>query len=364
MEKKMDDLIEHTVPENYDEYISNFEDYTDDPVYASPKIRFVKPFKWVDQGSKENYTGGHADKWFARGNVSLFRDLIKELKTNPKSSYETCYTREEIIEDEIPEYFSVLLKKPDSKFEIESDVFVSHIINYFGLPVAYNRRLDKSYPFGYVEHFLVSVDVIRSNEKLVLLDEIVPNISNINISKIEGDGLRDTLDFVGEYLIRYLDSEGIKYSSQDIEDYKKYLASSLLMRRLWLGDYDFRNGNAGILIDVKNKTFRALPNFDMEKSFSSIRPAINYQVLEQFYDYDPEMYDKFIVRMLEFLSEDKKGGSPCQRMADKWIRDDEIKNSMLLSIYSSAGKIWEITTQIKKDREEMEIQGSEKEILS
>lgn len=364
MEKKLEDLIEHNLPEDYEEYIKGFEDFTDDPIYASPRMRWVESFKWVDQRSKENYTSGHADKWFVRGNVSLFRDLIKELSTNQNSSFETCYEKEEIINGEIPEYFSMLLKKPDSKFELDVDVFASHILNYFEVPVAFNRRFDRALPGYPTENYLMSVDVIRSNEKLVLLNEVIPSLAGVEIARFQFDGLKNTLDLVGGYLKKYLDEQGIKYTDNEIEDYKKYLANSILIRRVWLGDYDFRNGNAGILINIKNKTFRALPNFDMEKSFSSPRPVINYEVLEQFYDYDSEMYDGFTERMFEFLSENKKGERPCMRMVDKLIKDDAIKNSMVLAIYNVAGEIWQISNQIRKDRNEAEKNAAEKEILT
>ena len=67
--------------------------------------------------------------------------------------------------------------------------------------------------------------------------------------------------------------------------------------------------------------------------------------------------------MFEFLYEDKKGESPCLRMADKLIGEDAIKNSIILAMYNVSGEIWQISNQIRKDRGEVEKNAAEKEIL-
>ena len=49
---------------------------------------------------------------------------------------------------------------------------------------------------------------------------------------------------------------------------------------------------------------------------------------------------------------------------NKLIKDDAIKNSMVLAIYNVAGEIWQISNQIRKDRNEAEKNAAEKEILT
>ena len=150
------------------------------------------------------------------------------------------------------------------------------------------------------------------------------------------------------YLKTYLDSEGINYTEKDIEDYKIFLFNSILTRIILLGDVDLRNGNAGILIDVKNKTFRPLPNFDMEKCFSTIAKSNRFSYLKEFYELYPKEYDVFIHKMLELFEPTKRGLPLYEAIARKSIREESVASSIMYELYVSASEIYDETMRFKK----------------
>lgn len=360
----MEEKTIHSENENYEEYIKSFINTKETFYRKIPNMRGVKDFDFVDEGSKDNMLSGYSVKYCVRAHTMLLRDLVKEIQTNPNSSYQTCYTTDEIISGDFPEYFSVFMKETEDTFSIESEVFASRILNYFGLPVAYNRRIDKGSPYYGTTKYVMSVDMIRKNEKLVLLSDIIPFRSRIDIKRFEIQGLKETLDFVGEYLMAYLDQQGIDYTEQEIEDYKRFLAMSLLERYMFLGDTDFRNGNAGILVDTKKKSFRALPNFDMEKSFSSLASSRRYESLKEFYDIYPDDYDRFIHKMLGLFENTKRGDAVCIELTNKAIRENSVASSILYRMSNSAEEVWNETVKFKNTLEVNENNENDKEILA
>jgi hypothetical protein len=347
----VEEKIAHSESENYEEYIKSFINTKKTFYRKIPNMRGVKDFDFVDEGSNDNMLTGYSVKYCVRAHVMLLRDLVKEIQTNPNASYQTCYTKDEIISGDFPEYFSVFMKETDTDYAIGSEVFASRLLNYFGTPVAYNRRIDKGSPYYGTTKYVMSVDMIGRNEKLVLLSDIIPFRTHIDIRKFEIQGLKETLDFVGQYLESYLDQEGVEYTENEIEDYKKFLAVSLLERYMFLGDTDFRNGNSGILIDLKKNKFRPLPNFDMEKSFSSLASSRRFGSLIEFYDLYPDEYDKFIHKMLGLFEGTKKGSAVCIDLAKKAIREDAVASSVLYQMSNSAEEIWNETVKFKKNLE-------------
>ena len=349
MEKKLDDLIEHTVPENYEEYIKNFDDTKKDSTYVTPRRHGISDFDFVDQSSQENLLAGYAGKYCVKVDISLLRDLVKEIKTNPNSSYQTCYTNKQIREDDITTYFSAIIKEPNCLIDIESEVLGSRILNYFGIPVVYNRRIDRAIPRYSTEHYLISVDAIRQNERLVLLKELIPvGAGVVDINNFEQNGLKKTLDVLGEHLKNYLDAEGINYTNKDIDDFKHYTCDSLRIRRLLLGDIDLRNGNCGVLLDLKKKTFRPFPNFDMEMCHA-FHDTLNYNAVKQIYDYDPEGFERFIAKMMEFFQFDENKNSDCIKLIYKNIRDKKMADGFIDRLYLRAVEIVNMVGRVKPE---------------
>ena len=54
-------------------------------------------------------------------------------------------------------------------------------------------------------------------------------------------------------------------------------------------------------IDVKNKTFRPLPNFDMEKSCDVVALSSRYDRLEELYTLFPKEYERLLNKMCDFV---------------------------------------------------------------
>ena len=360
----MTDKIEYTADENYEEYIKNFTRTDESILRKIPNMRGVKDFDFVDESSRSNRLTGYSDKYCVRAHVMLLRDLVKEILINPNSSYQFCYTTEEIMTGSFPEYFSVLMKQPDSLHAVESEVFASRLLNYFGVPVVYNRRIDKGYPHYESSKYVMSVDMIRRNEKLVLLNDFVPLTGHYDVSRYDRNGLKETLDMNCHYLKAYLDSEGINYTEDDIENYKLFLFNSILIRIMLLGDMDLRNGNAGILIDIKNKTFRPLPNFDMEKSFSTLANSNRFSYLKEFYDLYPKEYDEFIRKMIGLFEPTKRGLPLYEVIARKSMREESVANSIMYKLYTSASEILDETLRFKKVLGEDDNNEKGKEILA
>ena len=314
----------------------------------SPKIRGLKDFDYVDERSDQNALGGYSEKYCIMADRMYFRDLIEEIQNNPNSSYQTSYTREEIVSGQYPEHFSVYIKQPQDQKSVESDVFSSRILNYLGTPVVYNRRIDKGYPDSWSEMFLMSVDAIRPNEKLVLLSDIVPYEANADIKKFMRYGLKQTLDRIGEFVADYLKYENIVCTAEDIDNYKKFLFVSILGRTMLLGDGDFRNGNAGILLDAKNNSFRPFPNMDMEKAFSSISTTMRFNYLKECYELYPDLYADFVKKMLILVDSEKgQKESNCSKIARRTIRDKEMSKYFVDHLTENAEAIWRETMQIK-----------------
>ena len=170
------------------------------------------------------------------------------------------------------------------------------------------------------------------------------------------------MNFVGDSLKDYLDKNGINYTQKDVEDYLKYLGTSILIRRELMGEGDLRNGNTGILVDLKNKTFRPLPNFDMEKCFSASRLCC--EELKQLYEFDSDGYDRFTDKLFEFLALDEKQESVCIKMAYKYIKDKKIANKFIKQLYADGCRLLKSSEHIKKDCCDKVKVGEDEQILA
>ena len=330
----------------YLEYLKSFTDTKKDSLRYIPKFRGVKDYDYVDEHSDANKVVGHSSKWFVRLNKMYFKEMIRDVQKNASSSYETCYRKDEIQENNVPEYVSVLIKEPDRELELDADVFGSRVLNHFGLPVVFNRRIDKAIPRYPASKYLVSVDFLRPNEEFVPLNEIVEFGKGIDIKRYETCGLKKTISNILPYLEKSLNENGISFSKQDIKNFENYLVSSFLVRVILLGDDDFRNGNVGILINRKDNTFRPAPNFDMEKSFIYRGANEKLKNLPQIYNDYPELFGDFVEKTYYFVCPDKAGESPCYRLAKKSIKNENDRGIFVDCICGRASEIFEKCNQI------------------
>lgn len=350
-----DDKYIHGSDMEYKDYISSFTDTKNTFHRIITKMKGVLDYDFLDESSDENLLSGCCDKSCVRVGKEYFNDLIREIKRNPNSSYQTAYTREEIENDQIPQYLSVVIKEPSNINSLEAEVFSSRILNYFGLPVVYNRRIDQPIPNFFSRRYLMSVDFIRPYERFYSLGHIVPTaIDNGEVGRVLENGLKETMSCVMASIKKILNDKAVPFDKIQIDEIRKELFRMILARYIFLGDIDFRNGNIGLLIDDKHKTFRLAPNFDMGLSLSSISNPLRFDHLEEYYDYDTEEYNKFIDTMMKFIDGDEEKESDCLKLARKTIRDKEIADSFTYKLYVWAGDIWQTTQEIKQKKAKKE----------
>lgn len=340
----------------YLEYLKSFTETKKDPMRYIPKFRGVKDYDFVDETSQENKVAGHASKWFVRLNKMYFKNLINEIKNNSNSTYETCYGNDEIKKNNIPEYISVLIKEPDRELELDADVFGSRVLNYFGLPVVFNRRIDKALPYFSTSKYLVSVDFLRPNEEFIQLNDIVEFGKGIDIKRFDINGMKNTISSILPYLESTLKEKGVRYAKKDLENFENYLVASTLVRVILLGDDDYRNGNVGILINTKDKTFRPVPNFDMEKSFIYRGCDNKLKKLSSFYNEYPDIFDDFIQKMYDFVVDDGSGESDCSKLAKRSLKNDTHRRMFVDCIYGRAGEILEKCKQMYEEMQDTQNQ--------
>ena len=104
---------------------------------------------------------GHCVKTFAQYELNKLPELVNELKSNPQSSYITCFN-DAIRENNVPQYISVLFKNKNNENErIVREVVGSRILHSLGYPTVYNFALETPGITG----LLASVDFISDNQK-------------------------------------------------------------------------------------------------------------------------------------------------------------------------------------------------------
>lgn len=328
-------------------------------IYAAPKFYGMEDFDFVDSGSSENLLNGRSNKWCVRVNGKMyFSDLIQEMKNNSKSSYGTCFTKEEFLEDNIPEYFSVILKQPQDKEFRDSEVFASRILNYFGVPVVYNRAINKSFAKRGSEYFLMSVDFLRKNERFIKLCDIMNYPELKDIKRLSVYGTKNVVDGIVSTLEKTLSFLNIDVNKKEMDALKRDLVYSILVRYVLLADSDYRNGNSGFLYNVNTKSIRSAPNFDMEEIFNGGFVSSRgigeerFKELEIICNEYPEIYCDFITKLASILKKDKKGVSKLQKLAYSAYENKDFAEWVIESFENCASKIKNNTNEILQKQSE------------
>lgn len=277
----------------YLDFIQNFTDCKNDIIRDVPMIDGIKDFDFVDEFSKENSVQGFCEKWCVLAHSSLIQDMLDEIKQNPKSGYQACFTGEEIVNGEIPEYCSAILKVSDD-LQLECEMLGSKILNLYGLPVAYNTGVKVENFAGREEKYILSVDFIQKNEDFIDLNDISTANSYADLKRFYRYGIKNTMKIAINNLKNYLNDNGINYTKQDIASYESFLVSSMLVRNYLLGDADFRNGNAGILVNKENKTFRPAPNFDFGELLYGLTSQEKFEHIDEFIRFYPSEFANFL----------------------------------------------------------------------
>lgn len=333
----------------YNEYLKSFTNTHDDYMRYIPKMRGIKDFDFVDETSRKNSVGGQSVKWCVRADKMYLRDLLKEIKNNPDSSYETCYTRKEIEDDNIPQYFSVVMKNPETEMVLDADVFGSRILNYFGVPVVYNRRIDKAIPKYPTDKYLMSVDFLRPNETFVEFSEVIPFSEGMEIKWFARKGLDRVIECIDFYLGKYLKERDIRFNEKDMAQFNSFFISSLLTRVYLMNDSDFRNGNIGIILNKKEKSFRPAPNFDMEKCFATKKDGAKFNVVADIFRNYPDEYADFVYKTYQFVVDDGNQESDCSKLAFKTIKNKDNAQKFVNEVYANASQVLKTAEELVKN---------------
>ena len=328
-------------------------------IYAAPKFYGMEDFDFVDSGSSDNLLNGRSNKWCVRVNGKMyFSDLIQEMKRHPNSSYGTCFTKDEFLEGNIPEYFSVILKQPQDKEFRDSEVFASRVLNYFGVPVVYNRAVNKSFGERGVEHFLMSVDFLQKNERFIKLCDMMNYPELKDIKRLSVYGTKNVVDGIVTSLEKTLSFLNLDVKKQEMNVLKKDLVYSILVRYVLLADSDFRNGNSGFLYNVKTKSIRSAPNFDMEEIFSGGFVSSRgigedrFNELEIIFNEYPEVFCDFVTKLSSILKKDRNGVSKLQKLSYSAYENKNFAEWVIESFENCANKIKDKTNEILKKQSE------------
>jgi len=238
-------------------------------------------------------TIGRCEKMFLRVRSDSIKDFVKDIYTENENSYIT-YVSELINSGYVPRRISALCKDVSERLDDEDDsrlkgasseVLSSQIMNYFGCPTVYNK-LVKGELEGETRYSVMSIDFMSEGDELVTFDQL-------------------NCRFVGFYLaVRSvkgaMEQYGNEYPKEEIDSVVEDFAYSYLVRKVFLGDFDFIPVNIGVIENEKNKTLNLI-NFDYEGSFNGKYVFANHdliccqkmfpKVYNKFYDKFKKLYD-------------------------------------------------------------------------
>lgn len=338
--------------EEYLKSVSKFTNTSLDETYYVPNIAGIEPFTLVDQGSKENLVAGMSEKYCLRAKKELFSELNEEMKNNPNCSYDTCFTKDEYKNNSISTYSIVL--KEDKVLDIECEVLGSRIFNFYGVPTVYNKRFDEKKGKAVVDSYVASVDCLKPNERFYDLFDIA-FIGGGNLLSIQAEGLDKTIDGISKAVGWYLKKMNISYDKNQMQSFKSFLVYSYMVRVLLLNDSDYRNGNAGIIINEKENYFRPFPNFDYNLLFDCETNEDRLKLIEDIAVSYPEVLDDFLEKTEKFVTkENKTDESACEAIFKESVKRKSARENLINKFYSNVVLVVNKARDVKKELAEME----------
>ncbi len=327
------------------EYLKYLESFTETRLDRNrnfPKISpFVKDYDFV-----EGVLSGYDQKWVARiGKMHLYRELISELIHNPECVYDICYERSD-LDVVIPAEFSAVLKRPNYWCEVDYDIFASRLLNYLGLQTVFNRRFEAfDESVGYDRNYVASISFVKQDEVFVdLYDTNLKFDKKFDLINARKYGLEETLDRLELIVKNYLKTMHIAFLKEDIERYRRFMAKSIAVRVGLLSDGDFKNGNAGVVVNEKTKKFRPAPNFDFGELFDeeTFKDEKRISLMRDFASAYPEDFLELAEKIEMFVLKKNGNRSVCEKMLDEFVREDNIRETALKMLEMNAEIIRQI----------------------
>lgn len=305
-----------------------------------PEIEGVEDFTHIGKDALQ--LEGYSPKWAGRVDKSKLDELVNEVLNNQDCCYQTCYTND-AFQGYVPKFFSAIIKRHDFGTEVDCDVFGSRMMNYFGLPTVFNLRLDSTITEkdNIIRKcpYLISIDFIRENEEFYDLYDVYSG-RNFDIENVFETGLERTIKVNSKLLKIFLDNHDINYSEDEIENFKRFLAKSIVVRSIFLGDKDFRNANAGILINNKTQSFRPAPNHDFNYLLKYEKiDGDGLKIVDEYSKLYSEDYAELFDRLLELIN--KSGGktSLLEELSGKCFKDGYDKQKARSIIFNNIRKV-------------------------
>ncbi len=264
----------------YRKYISSFS--------RPENAEFINELDVINYDLVENDAlAGHCTKYFVMIDKSKLEKYFWKIKKG-NSCYESYLDNQDILSGQIPQNISILLKK-EHPYDVTIETFGSNVLNFFGIKTCYNFPIkDKNGKL-----ILGSVDFIKPNE------EFFTYAQYSNGQPFDNTDSLLHINYSAKISIDEFSKQHLLFLSKKEKD--KLLEEVLyagIVRKLVLGDHDFRAGNFGLLYNKKTRTVRNSPNFDFDYLF---RGYPNHeQELRWLSENRPEIYNKFKKKFSEY----------------------------------------------------------------
>ena len=246
-------------------------------------------------------------KKFVRMDSSLFKDLIEEIKKNPKCGYETSLN-DLIRGGYTPKHISILQKEDNSLMSAPNsfklghfkDVCASRILNFLECPTSYETVMEINR-----RSFSCSVDFGKFGEDFYTVGSIFP------IHKNASHDLFEIVPQLVEKLSFFSSRKNIEDKDNSMfADFVSDYCYSRMVRKYILSDSDYGYHNVGLIHNLEKNSFRLAPNFDLEWAFDFIddRPTIftrNKELKNDLYYlkvHQPKVLHKFTTNLQKLCS--------------------------------------------------------------
>lgn len=255
--------------------MAHFGDTILEYLYHKEKLHgnSVKPYNVL--GGKLD---GRREKEFVRIASRIFKDLIDEIKLNPKTRFVTMYN-DLIKEGYTPRWISalkksvmvsrdILIKYPEYRdVEIDAELAIKeqcamNLCANMDIDTAYNKLLNYK-----GEETILSVDFISPGEEFFTLQDF-----NLNVDKTEDleslyEKLCDNFDNIMSQRIGLPDiTEESK--NEQLTKLTDEIIYAVFLRKWILADADCDSLNLGFLVDREAGTIRLAPQYDLEFALS------------------------------------------------------------------------------------------------
>ena len=266
---KDQNMVEAEEFDSYFDYSQNYED----PIYNQFDFEneSQQPFRGIGMRYKLPYLI----------DSDCFDELVDIKSSGKKSSYVSCV--DSLLESGyVPKKIPAFLMYCDLKnvdyynregrsYSITSEKFASKMLNAFDIPTEYCENLVFKGP-GVEQHFVAIVDVIKSNEIMMSIEEYYDNYIDpdreIVISSRTVDDVVNLYESVYRFHYKMVEKKFGLDPDFDIEkeiaQMKDEVAYRYFTRRDMLGDDDYVARNMGVVVDKNTHKISVGPEYDIE----------------------------------------------------------------------------------------------------